>query len=71
MDTDAIVRRWKANTAAVGIRLTDEDVARIVERGFVARIARVEQIIEEAGADHVVPDYLQVLSARAGDTTSG
>jgi hypothetical protein len=71
MDTEAIVRRWKANTAAVGIRMTDNDVTRFIDRGFVSRIARVEQIIDEAGADNVVPDYLPVLSVHAEDSRDG
>jgi hypothetical protein len=57
-----LVRRWRANAAAAGIRLTDDDIARIDGRGQVERIRTVEAIIERANAREVVPDYLDILS---------
>ena len=57
-----LVRRWRANAAAAGVRLTDEDIARIDGRGQVERIRVVEAIVERANAREVVPDYLDILS---------
>jgi hypothetical protein len=57
-----LVRRWRANAAAAGVRLSDEDIARIDGRGQVERIRVVEAIVERANAREVVPDYLDILS---------
>lgn len=57
-----LIRRWRANAAAAGVRLTDEDIARIDGRGQVERIGNVEAIVERANAREVVPDYLDMLS---------
>jgi hypothetical protein len=57
-----LVRRWRANAAAAGVRLSDEDIARIDGRGQVERIRVVEVIVERANAREVVPDYLDILS---------
>ena len=57
-----LVRRWRANAAAAGVRLTDEDIARMDGRGQVERIRVVEAIVERANAREVVPDYLDILS---------
>jgi hypothetical protein len=66
---EALIRRWRANAAAAGLRLTDEDIARIDARGQVERIRLVEAIIERANARETVPDYLDILSTEpAGQT---
>ena len=57
-----LIRRWRANATAAGVRLTDEDIARIDGRGQVERIGNVEAIVERANAREVVPDYLDMLS---------
>ena len=57
-----LVRRWRANAAAAGVRLTDVDIARMDGRGQVERIRVVEAIVERANAREVVPDYLDILS---------
>jgi hypothetical protein len=57
-----LVGRWRANAAAAGVRLSDEDIARIDGRGQVERIRVVEAIVERAKAREVVPDYLDILS---------
>lgn len=70
-----LVRRWRANAAAAGVRLTDEDIARMDGRGQVERIRIVEGIIERANAREVAPDYLDILSteprAQAGERADG
>lgn len=57
-----LIRRWRANAAAAGVKLTGEDIARIDGRGQVERIRLVEAIIERANAREVTPDYLDMLS---------
>lgn len=53
-----IVQRWKANTSALGIRLTDEDIERIGTSGLLDRLTMVESIMLRTDANHAVPDYL-------------
>ena len=55
---DEILQRWKANTSALGIRLTDEDIERIAATGLGDRLTMVEDIVQGTGARDVVPDYL-------------
>jgi hypothetical protein len=59
---EQLIRRWRANAAAAGVRLTDDDIARIDGRGAVARVRTVEAITERANAREIVPDYLDILS---------
>jgi hypothetical protein len=70
-----IIRRWRANAAAAGVRLTDEDIARIDGRGQVERIRSVEAIVKRVRAREVVPDYLDILSTeprtQAGERADG
>lgn len=70
-----LIRRWRANAAAAGVRLSDEDITRIDGRGQVERIRLVEGIIARANAREVVPDYLDILStepkAQSGERTNG
>lgn len=72
---EALLRRWRANAEAAGVRLTDEDIARIDGRGQVGRIRLVEEIIARANAREVVPDYLDILSTeprtQAGERSDG
>lgn len=72
---EELVRRWRANAAAAGVRLTDEDIARIDARGQVERVRIVEAIIQRANAREVVPDYLDILSTesrtQAGERSDG
>lgn len=55
---DEILQRWKINTSALGIRLTDEDIERIAATGLGDRLTMVDDIIQGTGARDVVPDYL-------------
>ena len=70
-----LVRRWRANAAAAGVRLTDEDIARIDGRGQIERIRTVEAIVERSNARESVPDYLDILSTeprtQAGERADG
>jgi hypothetical protein len=66
-----LIRRWRANAAAAGVRLTDEDIARMDGRGQVERIRMVEAIIERANAREVVPDYLDLLSTEPRTQAGG
>lgn len=55
---EEIVRRWKANTSALGIRLTDEDIERLAATGLGDRLTMVDDIIRGTESRNVVPDYL-------------
>jgi hypothetical protein len=68
---EELIKRWRANAAAAGVRLTDEDIARIDGRGQVERIRAVEAIIERANAREVVPDYLDMLSTEPATQAGG
>ena len=68
---EELIRRWRVNAATAGLRLTDEDIARIDARGQVGRIRHVEAIIERANAREVVPDYLGVLSTEPATQAGG
>ena len=69
LTVDELRARWKRNAEAAGVRLTDDDIARIDERGFLARVAAVEQMIEATNAVERTPDYLDILhtGTREGD----
>ncbi len=72
---EPLINRWRANAAAAGVTLTDEDIERIDSRGQLSRIRAVEEIIARADAREMVPDYLDILStepkAQAGARTNG
>ena len=55
---EEIVQRWKANTSALGIRLTDEDIERLAASGLGDRLTMVDDIIRGTQSHNVVPDYL-------------
>jgi hypothetical protein len=63
---EEVVRRWQANAAAAGVRLTDEDIERISSRGTIDRVLMVEHIIATMKAANTAPDYLHVLSVYTG-----
>ena len=65
---EEIVQRWKANTSALGIRLTDEDIERLAATGLGDRLTMVDDIIRGTESRNVVPDYLaDTRKAGAGD----
>ena len=53
-----IVDRWKANAAAAGVALTDEDIARISAAGFPERMAAFYRLLDELDANNLPPDHL-------------
>jgi hypothetical protein len=53
-----IVARWKANAAAAGVVLTDEDIARISAGGFAERMAAFQRLVDELDANNLPPDHL-------------
>jgi hypothetical protein len=63
LTTDGVLQRWRANAAAAGVKLTDEDIERISARGFLERVLATEALIARANARNVVPDYLDLLAA--------
>lgn len=71
MEQDQIRDRWKRNAAAAGVRLTDEDIARIDERGFLARVAAIEGMIESLDATETAPDYLDILHVGTSEGRHG
>ena len=58
MIPDEVVQRWMANTRALGIRLTDEDIERIAATGLGDRMTMVEDIIAGTGSRDAIPDFL-------------
>ena len=72
---EGLIRRWRANAAAAGIKLTDDDIARIDGRGQLERIRTVEAIIQRADVGEIVPDYLGILAtqprAESGERSDG
>lgn len=72
---ESLIRRWRANAEAAGVRLTDDDIARIDARGQVERVRLVEAIIQRANAREIVPDYLDILSTepktQSGERSNG
>jgi hypothetical protein len=71
VSTDAVLARWRANAAAAGVPLSDEDIDRIQARGFLERAIAVEAMIERLVVGEVLPDYLHVLSATTGEGKHG
>lgn len=61
-----ILRRWRANAASAGVPLSDDDIARIDDRGFLERVVAIDAMLERLNAAGVAPDYLGVLSVQAG-----
>jgi hypothetical protein len=68
---ETLIARWRANAAAAGVKLTDEDIARIDGRGQVERIRAVEAIVARANARDVTPDYLDMLSTESHSQAGG
>lgn len=53
-----VIDQLRANLQAAQIHASEEDIAGIESRGFLARIQAVEQLIAQ-NSSHVVPDYLK------------
>jgi hypothetical protein len=53
-----VIARWKANAAAAGVALTDEDIARISGGGFPERMAAFYRLLDELDANNLPPDHL-------------
>jgi hypothetical protein len=72
---DEIIRRWRLNAAAAGVRLSEEDIARIVGHRRIEHVRLVEAIVERCDAREVVPDYLDILATQpatqAGERGNG
>ncbi|MCO5175746.1 MAG: hypothetical protein M9890_02085 [Thermomicrobiales bacterium] len=59
----AMIERWKAATKSAGIAISDEDIQRTAERGFLSRALAVEQMIDDIVTGVEIPDYLDPLIA--------
>ena len=69
---DEIVARWRANAALAGVRLTDEDVARIAaSSGTLERVAQVEAALARIDAWATTPDFLDKRLAEPEDDAHG
>lgn len=64
---EALITRWRANTAAAGIRLEESDIAHSVERGALNSIVAVEAVLARINAHGQLPDYLAPLAAADTD----
>lgn len=64
--SEEILLRWRANAASAGVPLSDDDIARIEDRGFLERVVAIEALLARLGAHDVAPDYLHVLSVQTG-----
>ena len=64
---EALINRWRANTAAAGIRLDESDIAHSLERGALNSIVAVEAVLTCIDAHEQLPDYLAPLAAAADD----
>jgi hypothetical protein len=71
VETDTVLARWRANAAAAGIPLSEEDIDRIQARGFLERAIAVEEMLDRLTTGEVLPDYLQVLAASTGEEKNG
>jgi aspartyl-tRNA(Asn)/glutamyl-tRNA(Gln) amidotransferase subunit A len=54
---DQIIDRLRSNLHATGITAPESDIQGLVEKGFLSRLAVVEQILDRVTADRI-PDYL-------------
>lgn len=63
----AMIERWKVATRAAGITISDEDIERTAERGFLARAVAVEALIDRIVTGVEIPDYLDLITT----TTTG
>lgn len=62
---DRIIQRLRTNLQPSGIRLTEPDLAVMVERGFLDTVTAFEQLAERVPADSV-PDYLKAWAPPVG-----
>ncbi|HMM42578.1 MAG TPA: hypothetical protein PKA95_11805 [Thermomicrobiales bacterium] len=67
----AMIERWKAATRAAGIQLSDEDIERTAERGFLARAVTVEALIDRIVTGVEIPDYLDLVTTTTGEAHRG
>ncbi len=67
----AMIERWRAATRAAGITLSEQDVERTAERGFLARAVTVEALIDRIVTGVEVPDYLDVVTTTSGEAQRG
>lgn len=67
----AMIERWRAATKAAGIVISDEDIQRTAERGFLARAVTVEEIIERTVTGVEIPDYLDTVTTTTGEAHRG
>lgn len=63
-----IYARWLANLAAAEIDVPDEDVQRILDRGFGDRVEEFMQLIARLDQPDELPDYVRdTVGEAAGD----
>jgi hypothetical protein len=55
---EQIIARWRANAAAAGVMLTEEDIERLSDANGIGRVLQVEQHLARIPAWHVTPDFL-------------
>lgn len=67
----AMIERWQAATRAAGIQLSDEDIERTAERGFLARAVTVEALIDRIVTGVEIPDYLDLVTTVTGEPNRG
>lgn len=68
----AMIDRWKAATRSAGISISDEDIQRTADRGFLSRALAVEEMIDDIVTGVEVPDYLDpLISTPAMEATRG
>lgn len=63
---DAIVARLRANLAAAGIKITDDDIDGMVDKGFLRAVLAYENVLERTPVD-VIPDYLAAWGRTSTD----
>ncbi|MCC6935169.1 MAG: hypothetical protein IT333_01535 [Thermomicrobiales bacterium] len=68
----AMIERWKAATKSAGISISDEDIQRTAERGFLSRALAVEQMIDDIVTGVEIPDYLDpIVSTPSKEASRG
>lgn len=67
----AMIERWRVATRAAGIQLSDEDIERTAERGFLSRALTVEEMIDRIVTGVEIPDYLDLVTTTTGETHHG
>lgn len=62
----SMIERWRVATRAAGIELSEADIERTAERGFLARAITVETLIDEIVTGVEIPDYLDLVTTVPG-----